>query len=260
MIIHRIKTDWPEGSPFHLERYVGNEFIFIHLTTHAAATGKGVLRDFPAGTCILYPPNAHQILHAYPDGLIHDWMHISSDAAEVLSSFGIQPDTACFLSEDRFVTQLMREMELEMLNHRNDSEVLCDLLLRELFLKIARSLRSDSTEAVAPSVRHAFTELRARIHLHYEKDWTVEEMAALVHLCPSRFFNVYKNIFGISPKNDLLCNRLEHAKQFLCDDTRTVSEIAASVGYANVYHFIRAFKKYTGYTPGQYRIQHAEKV
>lgn len=258
MKIHQIKTAWPESSSFHLERYVGNEYIFLHFTTHAIASENGILRDFPAGACIVYPPGAHQILNAYSDGFIHDWMHISSDIGDVLLHHGIQPDTIYTLSEDRFVTQLMREAELEQLNRREDSDELCDLLLRELFLKIARAVKSGPTETVSPNVHHTFTELRARIHMQYNKDWTVEEMATLVHLCPSRFYNVYKSIFGISPKNDLLIARLEHAKLFLCDEANTVKDVALAVGYTNVYHFIRAFKKYVGCTPGQYRMRHTE--
>lgn len=258
--IRNIKTAWPENSTFSLERYVGNECIFIHMTTHALVSEKGILRDCPAGTCILYSPGAHQLLRAFPDGFVHDWMHISSDAKAFFSSYGLQTDTLYTLSEDGFVSELMREAELETLNPRPDSDALCELLLRELFLKLSRGVNNNRAESVSPSVREAFATLREKVHLQYEKEWTVEEMAALAHLCPSRFHNLYKHIFGISPKSDLLAVRLEHAKLFLPDESRTVKEVAGAVGYSNVYHFIRAFKKYAGVTPGQYRTAHIGEI
>ena len=260
MKIYKIKTAWPENATFHLERYVGNECIFIHFTTHAVVSENGVLRECPAGTCILYPSGSHQLLRSFPDGLIHDWMHISSETKAVFASYGLQSDTLYTLSDDRFVSEIMREAELETLNPRHDSDALCELLLRELFLRLSRGITEKCTETIPPTVRDAFSDLRSRVHMEYEKDWTVESMASLIHLCPSRFYNLYKSIFGVSPKGDLLTVRLEHAKLFLSDNTRTVKEVSEAVGYTNVYHFIRSFKKYTGYTPGQYRTAHIGEI
>ena len=53
---------------------------------------------------------------------------------------------------------------------------------------------------------------------------------------------------------DLLAGiRIEKAKQLLADPARRIHEVAESVGYTDVAHFSKSFKKYVGCTPGEYR-------
>lgn len=47
--------------------------------------------------------------------------------------------------------------------------------------------------------------------------------------------------------------RVAMAKQLLANQAITVEEIGLKIGYANVLTFRRAFKKYSGVTPGEYR-------
>lgn len=44
-----------------------------------------------------------------------------------------------------------------------------------------------------------------------------------------------------------------NAKEFLISNKYKIKEIAAMVGYRDANYFIRAFKKYYGYTPDEYR-------
>ena len=78
-------------------------------------------------------------------------------------------------------------------------------------------------------------------------------MSASVHLSPSYFQNLYKQFFFISATNDVIRARVAHAKSMLKYSSLKVSEIAEECGYTNVEHFIRQFKKHTGYTPNKYR-------
>ena len=47
--------------------------------------------------------------------------------------------------------------------------------------------------------------------------------------------------------------RTEKARLLLTDPSLKVHEVAESVGYADVAHFSKSFKKYVGCTPGEYR-------
>jgi YesN/AraC family two-component response regulator len=50
--------------------------------------------------------------------------------------------------------------------------------------------------------------------------------------------------------------RMEKAIDLLCQSSLDVSEIAYKVGYENPESFMRAFKRYAGKTPGEYRLEH----
>ncbi|MBQ9252727.1 MAG: response regulator [Clostridia bacterium] len=53
---------------------------------------------------------------------------------------------------------------------------------------------------------------------------------------------------------ELLGNmRIERAKQLLKDPSLRIHQVAEATGYADVAHFSKSFKKYTGQTPGDYR-------
>ena len=64
---------------------------------------------------------------------------------------------------------------------------------------------------------------------------------------------IFQNETGISIMAYLTQLRMEKAKQLLKKSSLSVENIAASVGYRNVYYFSNAFKAKTGKSPSQYR-------
>lgn len=56
--------------------------------------------------------------------------------------------------------------------------------------------------------------LRAGIYNSPELIWCVEQMAEQVHMSPSYFQHLYKEIFGISCRQDVILARMERAKFF----------------------------------------------
>ena len=67
------------------------------------------------------------------------------------------------------------------------------------------------------------------------------------------FRKLFKECYGVSPGQYLLRIKIDKAKQLLCTEQLTVTEISAVCGYSNVYHFCEIFKKKTGMTPTEYR-------
>lgn len=70
----------------------------------------------------------------------------------------------------------------------------------------------------------------------------------------------FKNAMEISPSDYLAILRMEQAKTLLKGTDMQVKEISLAVGYEDAHVFMRRFKKYTGLTPGQYRVQETEEV
>lgn len=65
---------------------------------------------------------------------------------------------------------------------------------------------------------------------------------------------LFKNQFGTTPKQYILDIRLQKATQLLTQTNLSVTEIAESCGFSNLYHFSRAFKNRMGDTPLKYRV------
>ena len=77
-------------------------------------------------------------------------------------------------------------------------------------------------------------------------------MANMMNYSESHFCTVYKAIYGISPTADIINARVNSAKNLLEFSNKKVSEIASTLGYWNITHFIRQFKQKTGCTPRKY--------
>ncbi|MBN1672123.1 MAG: helix-turn-helix domain-containing protein [Kiritimatiellae bacterium] len=59
--------------------------------------------------------------------------------------------------------------------------------------------------------------------------------------------------FGFSPMDYVIRLRLNRAALLLRDPDRNVTETGRSVGYHELYHFSKAFKKHFGRSPTAYR-------
>ena len=74
-----------------------------------------------------------------------------------------------------------------------------------------------------------------------------------VRMSTSAFQYYYKKTFGITFMQDLICARMEFAKNLLVTTNLSVREISRQCGYRNYEHFARQFKAQCGIAPGAFR-------
>ena len=84
-------------------------------------------------------------------------------------------------------------------------------------------------------------------------EFSVSHVADRLNINSSYVSTLYKKQTGESILDTLNGLRLAEARKLLRETNRGVESIATAVGYYNSAGFIRAFKKYEGVTPGQYR-------
>lgn len=253
MKIIKIETLWPEPENFMLDREdTGNEYIFVHFITPVHLFINHSFASFPSGVCILYNKHSHQKFLSKDCRLIHDWCHITGNLDGIIEKYGFKYGEPYVVTDSHPITSVMQKIKYETLRADVFSEKAIKLAFEELIINIIRTSLKDRGKQINDRVKERFTYLRSKISAEYNHDWTVEKMAAEVNLSSSRFYTLYNEIFGISPKQDLQSMRIEHAKTLLLQNKYLVREIAEMTGYKNQYHFIRQFKKQTGKTPGSY--------
>lgn len=98
--------------------------------------------------------------------------------------------------------------------------------------------------------------LRRNIISDLQKNWDVDEMARDMGISRSHLQRLYKQIFSVSVKDDVITARIKRAMQLLAHTNMRVQEIAEMCGYNNDNHFMRQFKEKTGLTAAQYRKEH----
>ena len=89
---------------------------------------------------------------------------------------------------------------------------------------------------------------------NYEHKISLEQIAHNMYLSPVYISKIFKEETGESPINYLIKIRLEKAKDILLNsDSNSIKNIANQVGYDDVYHFSKLFKKYYGISPLYYK-------
>lgn len=90
------------------------------------------------------------------------------------------------------------------------------------------------------------------IKKQYMKDVTVQSIADALGLDRSYFSNLFKKETGKSPGRYLTEYRMERALELLRRERYSVSVVAASVGYGDLFSFSRCFKRCYGVPPSRY--------
>lgn len=82
---------------------------------------------------------------------------------------------------------------------------------------------------------------------------SVKDIGAHVHLSASYVCTFFKSETGQTLNQYLTEYRMERAKQLLGDLRYKISEISSKVGYSDGNYFGKSFKKYSGFSPSEYR-------
>ena len=250
--IDLIRQRWAEPAGFVLTRPAGAEcYIRLHFLTPVEITFDGETRPAPRGALIVFSPGRpHSFYSREP--LVHDWMHLSGNVDAMMADYGLKPDTLYLPGVESAVSEITGFLEAEFFTRRVYWPELSEVKLRELFIRAAQGLEDGRRRMhVRAETAERLRQVRARLLAQPEREWTVEEIAACANLSPSRLHAVYKAVFGIAPRQDVILMRVEKAKALLMRDV-SVTETAARLGYASVYHFIRQFHQTTGVAPKQY--------
>ncbi|MEP4546173.1 MAG: AraC family transcriptional regulator [Saccharospirillum sp.] len=91
------------------------------------------------------------------------------------------------------------------------------------------------------------------IQRHCCEPLSLAQVAQSVHRSPAYVTDRVKQATGASVGEWIISNRLHHACSRLLHTRAPVAQIAEQVGWQDVTHFIRQFKKHMGMTPGAWR-------
>lgn len=92
------------------------------------------------------------------------------------------------------------------------------------------------------------------IRFNYKNpEFSVSDIADMLHLHPSRLSRVYKSACGESPISRIIGMRLEYAAELARSKKLSVAELCRECGFGDERYFMRRFKEKFGKTVGEYR-------
>lgn len=111
---------------------------------------------------------------------------------------------------------------------------------------------SQATSQYAGMIQQA----RDYIDQHFQDpDLSLTEVARQAHLSPSHFSSVFSQEAGQTFKQYLTEIRIRTAKELLRSTTLKSFEIADQIGYSDPHYFSYVFRKHTGLSPREFRLQ-----
>ncbi len=88
---------------------------------------------------------------------------------------------------------------------------------------------------------------------NYQKQMNITDIAEHIGICRSRLYKIFMTHLSISPTQYLTEFRMREACNMLKNVSKSIKEVAFSVGFNNPLYFSTVFKKYTEYTPREYK-------
>jgi len=89
------------------------------------------------------------------------------------------------------------------------------------------------------------------------RELSLIQVAEYVHLHPNHLSELFKKETGVKFVDYVTRTRMQRASELLATTPAKVSEIASAVGYEDMKYFSGMFKKFTGFSPNEYRAQMA---
>lgn len=148
--------------------------------------------------------------------------------------------------------------------HLTNNSFSSDQINQELFYQLAECLVADQIQVFKqlqsiPTVKaetqrdlcRRILKGREFIDSNFTESITIARIAKTAGMSEYHFFRLFKQMNGSTPYQYILSTRLKHASLLLRADY-SVSDIAFTTGFSDIYSFSKAFKKHFGVSPTSY--------
>lgn len=149
-------------------------------------------------------------------------------------------------NSDKFLNAL-KELEYKRITRNNKLEC-----IRDTYDIIIKLMKMSQKSYVPVSKKEKIKPVLDYIAKNYYMSLKNDELANLTPFSTVYFRKLFTEATGMSPITYIHNLRINKAKEMLKSDYSSISDIAQSLGYANIYDFSRTFKKYTGISPMKY--------
>ncbi|WP_050762528.1 helix-turn-helix transcriptional regulator [Brevundimonas subvibrioides] len=127
-------------------------------------------------------------------------------------------------------------------------------VLDTLLLTLVRIARTRAREATRGGLTaRQLGVVREHVEARLDRPIRNADLAALTGLSPFHFARSFKESMGMPPAGWIRLRRLTVAQRLLVQPERSITDVAAAVGYDSPSRFARAFRDATGVSPSQFR-------
>lgn len=246
--------DMHHSSGFKILRPTGmGEYLFVIMRSPVCVIVNDVTHYTKGHSVILFHKDTPQFFAADNKPYINDWIQFEADEEDLqfFSEIGLKFDILMEFADAYALSRLVKQICTERGSNNKNANKSVKLLLELLFLKLSDLCVTENT--FSSHLSEQLSILRNNIYSSPQNDWTIEGICGTMSISPSYLQHKYKQMFHTGIKRDITLSRLEFSRHLLSNTTLSIADISRRVGYENDVHFMRVFKKETGFTPSQYR-------
>jgi len=246
--------DMHHSSGFKIQRPTGTgDYLFLIMRSPARVLLNHTEHYTKGHAVILFDRNSPQFFAAHNKPYINDWVQFEANEEDLrfFAQIGLKFDTLMEFADAYSLSHFVKQICSERGSNNKNSNRSVQLLLELLFLKLSDLYAAKST--FASHLSEQLSILRNNIYSSPQNPWSIDGICESLSISPSYLQHKYKQMFHTGIKRDIILSRLEYSRYLLSNSTLSVADISRQIGYENDVHFMRVFKKETGFTPTQYR-------
>jgi AraC-like DNA-binding protein len=176
------------------------------------------------------------------------WRQLREHKPHVRASVTLKELKASF---DGFIAESLRNETRARIAGRHYAELILLNLERELGMEESQHSKQ---------MRQRLYSLWDTVSSNLNHAWTVQELADKIEISPQHLYKVSMRFCGRKPMEMVTRMRMHQAQEFLTNTDNLVKSIAYLLGYSDSFSFSAAFKRYTGYSPKEYRSRSLQKT
>lgn len=136
------------------------------------------------------------------------------------------------------------------LAHATETTHAAQFLLNIEFLRILIFLSELlETEIGTEQLPAVLTKIIVYIRKNLTSPLMVSDIAQALSLSPSYIARLFKRYYGLTPTAYIISEKMHYARELMHNSDMNVSEIAAYLGYCDIFYFSRLYKKTFGQSP-----------
>jgi len=262
-----LSNEWKHESMPLLFDY---EFIVV---TEGTLYLRYMNEDFKVekGEYLLLPPSDSKRVGIKKSYCCFYWIHFTVDTNNFPAQIStgeapsynrakcfLLPQTAAVPRLERLIIQMKRLQDLDRDNYPAITLNAClTAIITELYGQIYAELPKVESSL---NNKQIYSDILDYVKRNISNSFTINDIAEYFGYSPKYLSRVFSEVLGLSLKQFIISQKMETAAYYLTDSDRSITEIAASVGFSDVHNFSRSFKKATGFTPSQYRNAYAKRL
>lgn len=175
----------------------------------------------------------------------------------LLNEFAENPGCPCYIFDEKYpwMRKILSDCEklIELEKNKTDTyyyEVLH--LLTGIMLQMLKNLPIPQN-VVKNHDEERMQKVLTFIEEQYSENITLDRMALAANISKSELLRLFHRTLECTPYQYLMAFRLRKASELLQKTAHSIGEISGEVGITNQSQFGSHFKKFTGYTPSEYR-------